>query len=574
MQLTEPGIFLPRFPRADAANYKAVAPVEKAELDEVIAQKLGGCFDYGQQHRTAFALCIQRFGGYGRKFIGLAVMFFHGVVAVMQYIAGQMCLCAAWYELVFIVRIDAAPATAAAVPEAKLCIGIPAAMSDPLPAVIGEAVHGIAGVLPVLFYGGNGVEQGFVGSLIGIERENVRVKCVRDGPVFLFDMPVERMLDKARAMAAANFSGAVGGETVEHHNIVGNAFYGIQTAANIAFFVEGDDNHRKFYRLGHSVQKYKSRRSCLPLGQMTNPQQLLSALRHGDRRALARAITLVENNLEGAAELLASLDLTALSPVVGITGPPGAGKSTLINALLTELTAQGKTVAIIAVDPTSPFNFGSLLGDRLRMAEHFTNPNVYIRSLATRGSLGGLSAAALEITDVVRSAGFDLVIVETVGVGQSEVEIAGLADTTVVVLVPEAGDDVQAIKSGIMEIADIFVVNKADRIGAQTFARNLHQLLHQRAASDWTVPVIKTVAARNEGIQELLEKITAHSNRPVSNPRRALLFAEKAWKLIQRNRMRDVSRQELTAEISRQLENGSFQLYRFAAGFAAGKNNH
>ncbi|MCA6361443.1 MAG: methylmalonyl Co-A mutase-associated GTPase MeaB [Bacteroidetes bacterium] len=300
---------------------------------------------------------------------------------------------------------------------------------------------------------------------------------------------------------------------------------------------------------------------------MTNPQQLLSALRNGDRRALARAITLVENNLDGAAELLASLDLTRLSPVAGITGPPGAGKSTLINALISRLSAQGKTVAVIAVDPTSPFNFGSLLGDRLRMAEHFTNPNVYIRSLATRGSLGGLSAATLEITDVVRSAGFDLVIVETVGVGQSEVEIAGLADTTVVVLVPEAGDDVQAIKSGIMEIADIFVVNKADRTGAHTFAGNLHQLLHQRPASDWAVPVIKTVAARNEGIDELLEKITAHSNRPVSNPRRALLFAEKAWKLIQRNRMRNVSRPELTAEISRQLENGTFQLYRFAAGF-------
>lgn len=300
------------------------------------------------------------------------------------------------------------------------------------------------------------------------------------------------------------------------------------------------------------------------MGQMTNPQQLLSALRQGDRRALARAITLVENNLEGAAELLTSLDLTKLSPLAGITGPPGAGKSTLINALITELTAQGKTVAIIAVDPTSPFNFGSLLGDRLRMAEHFTNPNVYIRSLATRGSLGGLSAAALEITDVVRSAGFDLVIVETVGVGQSEVEIAGLADTTVVVLVPEAGDDVQAIKSGIMEIADIFVVNKADRTGAQTFARNLHQLLHQRPASDWTVPVIKTVASRHEGIDELLTKIAAHQNRPVPNPRRALLFAEKAWKLIQRRRMRDVSRQQLTAEISRELENGTFQLYRFA----------
>lgn len=300
---------------------------------------------------------------------------------------------------------------------------------------------------------------------------------------------------------------------------------------------------------------------------MNDPVQLLEALRSGDRRALARAITLVENGLTGAAELLELLDPTALSPIVGITGPPGAGKSTLINALITEVTTQGKTVAVIAVDPTSPFNFGSLLGDRLRMAEHFTNPRVYIRSLATRGSLGGLSAATLEITDVVRSAGFDLVIVETVGVGQSEVEIAGLADTTVVVLVPEAGDDVQAIKSGIMEIADIFVVNKADRTGAQRFAGNLHQLLHQRVASEWTIPVIKTVAARNEGITTLLEQIEAHGKRTVSNPRRALLFAEKAWKLIQRKRMKDISRQELVNHISKELEQGTFQLYKFSAHY-------
>lgn len=300
---------------------------------------------------------------------------------------------------------------------------------------------------------------------------------------------------------------------------------------------------------------------------MTEIPTLLTELQQGNRRSLARAITVVENELPGAAELLAALDMERLSPVVGITGPPGAGKSTLINALITRLTTEGKSVAVVAVDPTSPFNFGSLLGDRLRMAEHFTNPNVFIRSLATRGSLGGLSAAALEITDVVRSAGFDLVIVETVGVGQSEVEIAGLADTTVVVLVPESGDDVQAIKSGIMEIADIFVVNKADRTGALTFARNLHQLLHQRAASDWIVPVIKTVASRDEGIAELLEKITTHGARQLPNPRRALLFAEKAWKLIQRHRMAGVSRRELVTAISNALDRGDFHLYRFTRAY-------
>ena len=175
----------------------------------------------------------------------------------------------------------------------------------------------------------------------------------------------------------------------------------------------------------------------------------------GDRKSLARAITIVENDLSGAEELLLSVDLKNAPPVIGVTGPPGAGKSTLINSLISQFLLRGERVAVIAVDPTSPFTSGSLLGDRLRMPEHFNNPNVFIRSLATRGSLGGLSAKAIEITDLIRASGFDRVIIETVGVGQSEVEIAGLADITLLVLVPEAGDDIQALKSGIMEIADI-----------------------------------------------------------------------------------------------------------------------
>ena len=185
-------------------------------------------------------------------------------------------------------------------------------------------------------------------------------------------------------------------------------------------------------------------------------------------KALARAITRVENELTGYRELLHLLTPETGVPVTGFTGPPGAGKSTLINALVRHLRKAGKTVAVIAVDPTSPFNYGSLLGDRLRMQEHFNDEAVFIRSIATRGSLGGLSEKVIELVDLMRCAGFDHIIVETVGVGQSEVEIAGLADTTVVVLVPEAGDEIQTLKSGIMEIADVFVVNKADREGAET----------------------------------------------------------------------------------------------------------
>ncbi len=223
-----------------------------------------------------------------------------------------------------------------------------------------------------------------------------------------------------------------------------------------------------------------------------------------DFRSVARALTIVENDLEGAGQLLKDLDFTKNAPIIGITGPPGAGKSTLVNSLISNLLNKGNKIAVLAIDPTSPFNLGSLLGDRIRMATHFNHPDVFIRSLATRGSLGGLSAKTIEMSDVLRAAGFDYVLIETVGVGQSEVEIAGLADITFVVLVPEGGDEIQSIKSGLMEIADTFIVNKADRDGADIFANNLKKMVQQKGAH---IPIFKTIASQNSGVIEITDFI-------------------------------------------------------------------
>ncbi|MBE2230371.1 MAG: methylmalonyl Co-A mutase-associated GTPase MeaB [Chitinophagaceae bacterium] len=295
-------------------------------------------------------------------------------------------------------------------------------------------------------------------------------------------------------------------------------------------------------------------------------QELLDKISRGNLKALARTISLVENEFPGYEQLLQAIPGGG-AKIIGITGPPGAGKSTLVDALIGCMVEQGKTVAVLCVDPSSPFNLGAVLGDRIRMSDWYTHPGVFIRSLASRGSMGGLHPKIIEIADLLKAAPFDHIIVETVGVGQSEVEIAGLADTTVVVVVPEAGDEVQTMKAGLMEIADIFVVNKADRPDADMFVRNLRLMLAPSFSKKTDeIPVVKTIAARKEGVDHLYTEMLKKLAKEQLNERNYWLLAEKAWFLIEQKRMRDLDKKKIKEEIAWLSRQGNFNLYQYVSG--------
>ena len=270
---------------------------------------------------------------------------------------------------------------------------------------------------------------------------------------------------------------------------------------------------------------------------------------------------MVENEQEGYLQFLQQLPARD-TKIIGITGPPGAGKSTLADTLIDVLVEGNKKVAVLCVDPSSPFNHGALLGDRIRMSQWYTHPNVFIRSLATHGSMGGLNPMIIEITTLVKAAGFDHIIVETVGIGQSEVEIAGLADITVVVLVPEAGDEIQTMKAGLMEIADIFVVNKSDRPDADHFVKNLRLLLapaYSRQTHE--IPIIKTIASEKKGVNKLADEIIRQSSHQTTE-KKTWLLAQKAWHILQHLRMKDLDLKTIEKKISDEMGKNDFNIFR------------
>jgi LAO/AO transport system kinase len=294
----------------------------------------------------------------------------------------------------------------------------------------------------------------------------------------------------------------------------------------------------------------------------------IDALRAGDGRALARAISAVENRAPGWSDLLKALfPHTGRAQVIGLTGAPGAGKSTLVDQLARIYRAQKKSIGIIAVDPTSPYSGGAILGDRIRMQEHFSDPGIYIRSMATRGSLGGLARTTADVATVLDASGRDVILIETVGVGQAEVDIVRLAEITVVILVPGMGDDVQSIKAGIMEIADIFVVNKSDREGAERVEREIRALQSLATRQDgWTPPIVKTVASEGAGVPEVAAAITQYEAY-LQKEDRALKKSVENWQ----ERLLEMLRDSLLEKARAQLGDGKMR--RFAAEVAEHKRD-
>jgi LAO/AO transport system kinase len=280
-------------------------------------------------------------------------------------------------------------------------------------------------------------------------------------------------------------------------------------------------------------------------------EKLLERFERGDKVALARLITLIENHAPERNAVIESIYAkTGHAHIVGITGPPGAGKSTLVNVMIGKYRARGKQVAVLAIDPSSPFSGGAVLGDRVRMTDHYKDNGVYIRSISSRGSHGGLSRAAREIVKLLDAFGHDIIIIETVGVGQTELGIMDLADTTVVVTVPEGGDAVQVMKAGLNEIADIFVVNKADRDGADRIKAELELNVHLRPAGGWHPPVLMTQAAADKGVEQVVGSIGKHGEYLAANRDAAREAERRATELI------EVLSGELTDRTVRGLKSG------------------
>ena len=324
---------------------------------------------------------------------------------------------------------------------------------------------------------------------------------------------------------------------------------------------------------GHSpdvgLRCFSSRAWCFTLKLLKHDYEtLISRLRNGDHRALARAITTVENRSPGWSELLKALfPLTGHGLMIGVTGAPGAGKSTLVDQLAKYDREESRKVGIIAVDPTSPYTGGAILGDRIRMQERFCDPGIYIRSMATRGSLGGLARATADVATVLDAAGHDRIMIETVGVGQDEIDVVRLADVTIVILVPGMGDDVQTIKAGIMEIADIFVINKSDWEGAERVEREIRALQSLAARSDrWTPPVVKTVANEGKGLPDLVATI-AQYEAYLKRENLRLELRRQNWQ----ERLLEMLRDTLFETLHQQL--GDRTIARYAAEVAEHKRD-